>query len=99
MLIHLEGHSFEPEYARRLLSPWGDELGKLVKQADLLCAFLEARIEEIDNPTGEQFKRSREYVSAKIKQDGYRSANLLLADFDNGLRIYLPDSMMGLGPA
>lgn len=96
MLVHLEGHSFEPVYAQRLLAPWGDDLGKLVKQADHLCAFLEARIEEIDNPTGEQFKRSREYVALKIREGGYKSAKLLLEDFDEGLRIYMSDSSIGM---
>jgi hypothetical protein len=66
-------------------------LGKLVKQADHLSAFLEARIEELDNPFGQQFKKSREAIAKSISKSEYRISNRLREDFELGILTHIPD--------
>ena len=73
------------------MHPCGDELGKLVKKADHLSAFLEARIEELDNPFGEQFKKSREAIAKNISKSEYGISNRLREDFELGILTHLPD--------
>lgn len=97
LLNHIRGHAFEKTYRDRLLDPWGDELGKLVKQADHLSAFLEARIEELDNPFGEQFKKSREAIAKSISKSEYGISNRLREDFELGIQTHLPDFAMSSG--
>lgn len=91
LLAHLETYPFHDEYAKRLLDPWEGSIGKNVKQADLLCAFLEAKIEELQNPFGEQFKNAWLSVARKIRDIGSPSAKDLLNHLEEGVRIYLPD--------
>lgn len=91
LLKHIRWHAFEKIYRDRLLSPWGDELGKLVKQADHLSAFLEARIEELDNPFGQQFKKSREAIAKSISKSEYSISNRLREDFELGILTHIPD--------
>jgi putative hydrolase of HD superfamily len=91
LLNHIRGHAFEKSYRDRLLDPWGDDLGKLVKQADHLSAFLEARIEELDNPFGEQFKKSRESITKSISKSAFEAPKRLREDFELGIQTHLPD--------
>lgn len=97
LLHHIRGQVFEDDYRKRLLDPWGDSLGKLVKQADHLSAFLEARIEELDNPFGEQFKKSREGIARNISKSEFEISKQLRDDFEEGIHTHLPDSMIGIG--
>jgi len=97
LLHHIRGQAFEADYHKRLLHPWGDSLGKLVKQADHLSAFLEARIEELDNPFGEQFKKSREGIARTISKSEFDISKQLRDDFEEGIHTHLPDSMIGIG--
>ena len=91
-MTHLEKFPFHDAYAKRLLEPWESAIGKNVKYADLLCAFLEAKIEELQNPLSEQFKNSALSVARKIRDVGSPSAKELLNQFESGVRIYLPDN-------
>ncbi len=96
LLNHIRGHAFEKSYRDRLLDPWGDHLGKLVKQADHLSAFLEARIEELDNPFGEQFKKSRKWITKNIAKSPFEISKRLREDFELGIQTHLPDFSMGV---
>ena len=94
ILHSLEGHRFKDAYKNRFLEPWGDDLGKVVKLADHLSAYIEARIEELTNPTEEQFRRSREAVGERIRSTKNQSAITLLEELEEKLRIFVPDSFL-----
>ena len=65
ILSYIRRYSFSDIYAKKMLSPWHEAHGDMVKHADILSAFHEARIEA---PLSEVFQRVCEELFEKLKK-------------------------------
>lgn len=50
LLSYLASHNFMEIYKRKMLTPWKEKYGKLVKLADIYSAYFEAKIEGNTSP-------------------------------------------------
>lgn len=65
LLSHIERHTFMEQYARKMLTPWKEKNGSLVKLADLYSAYHEARIEA---PTSEEYAQIMREIGLRIEE-------------------------------
>lgn len=63
LLSYLDGYGFRDMMKRKMLTPWQELHGDLVKQADILSAYHEARIEV---PNSEEYRIVMERLEEKI---------------------------------
>lgn len=64
LLSYLDGYSFTPLLARKMLTPWQEAHGDLVKEADILSAYHEARIEA---PNSREYQEVMDRLEEKVK--------------------------------
>ncbi len=64
LLSYIESHSFMKTYKRKMLTPWKEENGILVKLADIYSAYFEAKIE---GSLSEEYREITEWIEEKIK--------------------------------
>ncbi len=65
IISYIEGYWFAQVFARKMLSPWQEVHGDLVKQADILSAFHEARIEA---PLSQEYEQLYRDLGEKIQK-------------------------------
>jgi putative hydrolases of HD superfamily len=63
LLSYLDGYSFTGLLSRKMLHPWSEPHGNLVKQADILSAYHEARIEA---PNSLEYQEVMKKLEGKI---------------------------------
>jgi len=64
LLSYLDGYEFRHMIKRKMLAPWSEMNGSLVKQADILSAYHEARIEA---PYSEEFREVLTRLEQKLQ--------------------------------
>lgn len=64
LLSYIESHSFTPFFSRKMLHPWDEPYGDIVKKADMISAYYEASIEA---PFSEEFQTITKNIGEKIK--------------------------------
>lgn len=64
LLSYLDGYSFAHLLSRKMLTPWGEIHGDLVKHADILSAYHEARIEA---PNSQEYQEVMGRLGEKVK--------------------------------
>lgn len=63
LLSYLDGHDFRERIKKKMLKPWQEIHGNLVKQADILSAYHEARIEA---PYSDDFQTVTENLRKRV---------------------------------
>lgn len=63
LLSYLGGYSFTKILEKKMLTPWSELHGSLVKEADILSAYHEARIEA---PNSEEYQEVMQRIGEKI---------------------------------
>ena len=64
LLSYIEKHSFIELFSRKMLHPWDEKNGNIVKKADMLSAYYEASIEA---PMSEEFQTITENIRKRIE--------------------------------
>lgn len=64
LLSYLDGYACRTIMKRKMLMPWQEPHGNLVKQADILSAYHEARIEATNS---EEYREVMEKLREKVE--------------------------------
>ncbi len=75
LLGYLAEYDFTSTISRKMLTPWNEKNGKLVKLADIFSALLEARIEQ---PYSPEFSRVYKEIKKKIHTYDAKSVDYIL---------------------